>query len=115
MDWSDPLAGFDCSGLVAWAWSRVGVLLPHSTREIRALLETGDLEVIADDDWAPADLLFFDLRPRGHVALYSGGGMVVHAHKEGILEEPIREHRFWRRYACAGRARAEAPWDQHSA
>lgn len=60
--------GFDCSGLTMWAWSSAGVSLPHySNFQGRLSRERGDLQL--------ADVLY---RP-GHVMLYIGAGMIVHA------------------------------------
>jgi peptidoglycan DL-endopeptidase CwlO len=68
--------GFDCSGLVMYAYSRVGVSLPHSSYALwnvgvsvpRSQLETGDL-------------VFFE--GLGHVGIYIGGGQFVHAPHTG--------------------------------
>jgi cell wall-associated NlpC family hydrolase len=69
-------AGFDCSGLVRWAYSRVGVDLPHSSY---ALYDEG--RRVATSQLEPGDVLFFD--GLGHVGLYVGDGMMVHAPHTG--------------------------------
>jgi peptidoglycan DL-endopeptidase CwlO len=71
-----PAAGFDCSGLVRWAYSRVGVDLPHSSY---ALYDQG--RRVATSHLEPGDVLFFD--GLGHVGLYVGDGMMVHAPHTG--------------------------------
>jgi peptidoglycan DL-endopeptidase CwlO len=71
-----PATGFDCSGLVRWAYLQVGVDLPHNSqalygtgREVpRARLSAGDV------------LVFSGL---GHVGLYIGEGRMVHAPYSG--------------------------------
>ncbi|MER6142169.1 NlpC/P60 family protein [Streptomyces sparsogenes] len=68
--------GFDCSGLTMRAWQAAGVKLPRTTwsqryagkATTRAGLRPGDL-VLAYGD--------------GHVALYIGGGKVIHAPGRG--------------------------------
>lgn len=73
--------GFDCSGLVQYAFGMVGVSLPRDTREQRRrgrrLDDPGTLE--------PGDLLFFRDNRRGmmHVGLYVGHGRFVHAPSKG--------------------------------
>jgi cell wall-associated NlpC family hydrolase len=68
--------GFDCSGLVSYAYSRVGVSLPHSSY---ALWNVGT--AVPRDQLEPGDLVFFD--GLGHVGIYIGGGQFVHAPHTG--------------------------------
>jgi cell wall-associated NlpC family hydrolase len=64
---------FDCSGLVLYVYKQVGVNLPHSSRMQR---ECG--VAVARADLQPGDLIFF-YNPIHHVAIYIGGGKMVHA------------------------------------
>jgi cell wall-associated NlpC family hydrolase len=68
--------GFDCSGLVAWAYAQVGVALPHSSY---ALYGYG--VPVSRDQLQPGDLVFFD--GLGHVGIYIGGDQFVHAPHTG--------------------------------
>jgi cell wall-associated NlpC family hydrolase len=68
--------GFDCSGLVMWAFGQVGVSLPHSTY---AQYNMG--VAVSKDQLQPGDLVFFD--GLGHVGIYIGGGQFVHAPHTG--------------------------------
>jgi cell wall-associated NlpC family hydrolase len=74
---ADPSVGFDCSGLTMWAWGQAGVSLPHSSAMQYAVLPH-----VAVSDIQPGDLLFF-YSPISHVALYIGGGMMIHARHPG--------------------------------
>jgi cell wall-associated NlpC family hydrolase len=74
---ADPSVGFDCSGLTMWAWAQAGLLLPHSSAMQYAVLPH-----VALSDIQPGDLLFF-YTPISHVALYIGGGMMIHARHPG--------------------------------
>ena len=68
--------GFDCSGLVAYVYSQVGVSLPHYTGaqwNVGVPVSRGDLQ--------PGDLVFFD--GLGHVGIYIGGGQFIHAPHTG--------------------------------
>ena len=72
------LGGFDCSGLVSWAYAQAGRGgLPHFTG---ALWNSGT-HVSSPSDLAPGDLVFF--HGLGHVGLYIGGGNFVHAPHTG--------------------------------
>jgi peptidoglycan DL-endopeptidase CwlO len=68
--------GFDCSGLVMWAYAQVGVSLPHSS-----YAQYGYGVPVSRDELAPGDLVFFD--GLGHVGIYIGGGQFVHAPHTG--------------------------------
>ena len=74
---ADPSVGFDCSGLTMWSWAQAGVSLPHSSAMQYAVLPH-----VAVSDIQPGDLLFF-YSPISHVALYIGGGMMIHARHPG--------------------------------
>jgi cell wall-associated NlpC family hydrolase len=68
--------GFDCSGLVMWAYAQVGVALPHSS-----YAQYGYGVPVSKDQLQPGDLVFFD--GLGHVGIYIGGGQFVHAPHTG--------------------------------
>jgi cell wall-associated NlpC family hydrolase len=78
-----PSYGFDCSGLVRWAYGRVGVDLPHSSY---ALYSEG--RRVSQGKLEPGDILFFE--GLGHVGLYLGGGRMVHAPQTGRNVEIVR-------------------------
>ncbi|MBL0886717.1 C40 family peptidase [Myceligenerans indicum] len=62
--------GFDCSGLVKYAFAQVGVALPHSSSALR-----GAGTVVSASAARPGDLVWTP----GHIAIYAGDGMVVEA------------------------------------
>jgi cell wall-associated NlpC family hydrolase len=68
--------GFDCSGLVMWAYAQVGVSLPHSS-----YAQYGYGVPVSRDQLQPGDLVFFD--GLGHEGIYIGGGQFVHAPHTG--------------------------------
>ena len=70
--------GFDCSGLVMYAYAQVGVSLPHSSY---AMWNMG--VPVPQDQLQPGDLVFFN--GLGHVGLYVGGGYFVHAPHTGTV------------------------------
>lgn len=74
---ASPGSGFDCSGLVMYAYSQVGRSLPHSSRSMYSMTRR-----ISADQLQPGDLVFGG-SPVHHVGLYVGGGMMIHAPHSG--------------------------------
>jgi peptidoglycan DL-endopeptidase CwlO len=83
-----PSSGFDCSGLVRWAYGRLGVDVPHSSY---ALYNLG--RQIPRSRLQPGDVLFFS--GLGHVGLYLGRGRMVHAPQSGRTVEVVALHRSY--------------------
>lgn len=71
---------FDCSGLTHAAWKAAGRSIPRTSEQQRSGLTAVPLGEIR-----PGDIVW---RP-GHVGLYVGGGLVVHATKTGDV---VRAH-----------------------
>ncbi len=94
--------GFDCSGLVYYAYRRAGIAVPRTTRE-----QYRHAEHIAVSSIRPGDLLFFRIHSRGisHVAIYAGQGRIIHAPSSGKQVTYARlDSPYWRRHlAAAGR------------
>jgi phage shock protein A len=75
---------YDCSGLTMKAWQQVGVYLPHNAaaqRRSMPYVDRADLQI--------GDLVFYysDLH---HVAIYVGGGYVMHAPQAGDVVRMAR-------------------------
>jgi peptidoglycan DL-endopeptidase CwlO len=70
--------GFDCSGLVMWAYAQVGVALPHSS-----YAQWGYGVPVSTDQLEPGDLVFFN--GLGHVGMYIGGGQFIEAPHTGAF------------------------------
>ncbi|CCQ16142.1 putative uncharacterized protein [Rhodococcus sp. AW25M09] len=70
--------GFDCSGLVVWAYKQVGKTLPRSSQ---AQAQGGT--PVDQKDLQPGDVVLFypDI---SHVGIYAGGGNVLHASTFGV-------------------------------
>ncbi|MFK3798371.1 MULTISPECIES: C40 family peptidase [unclassified Pseudomonas] len=79
---TSPTKGFDCSGLVKYAFNDVSeVDLPRTSN---AMAE-GHGQKVDRKDLKPGDLLFFNIKSRkvNHVAIYLGDGQFVHAPRRG--------------------------------
>lgn len=70
----DTPAGFDCSGLVMWAYAQVGISLPHYSGA-----QYDDTTHIPLADIEPGDLLFYGPGGSEHVAMYVGSGSMIEA------------------------------------
>lgn len=68
--------GFDCSGLIAWAYAQVGISLPHY-----AAAQYSMGTPVPMDALEPGDLISF--HGSGHIGMYIGGGQYVHAPQTG--------------------------------
>ena len=75
----DPREGFDCSGLVHYAYTSNGQAVPRTSRaQFDAARE------IPLEEAAPGDLLFFrDQEKLSHVGIYLGDRQFVHAPSSG--------------------------------
>ena len=69
---------FDCSGLMLWAYGKVGVSLPHYSG---AQYESG--QHVSRDNLEPGDLVFFG-SPIHHVGMYVGSGDFIEAPYTGV-------------------------------
>jgi cell wall-associated NlpC family hydrolase len=70
-------SSFDCSGLTSWAWAQAGVYLPHS-----ASAQWSSLPHVPLSQVQPGDIIYYgNFGP--HVAIYVGGGTIIHARHPG--------------------------------
>ena len=90
--------GFDCSGLVVYVFSQVGVSLPHYTG---ALWSVGT--PVSADQLEPGDLVFFN--GLGHVGIYIGGGQFIHAPHTGDVVKISSLYDSWYSSNYAGATR----------
>ena len=76
---------WDCSGLTMGAWGAAGVSLPHSSS-----MQYNSGTHVAISDLQPGDLVFF-YSPISHVAIYIGGGEIIHATHPGdvVSRDPM--------------------------
>ena len=75
---SSLTSGADCSGFTMAVYSHFGVSLPHSSSS-----QSGMGTKVSLSEAQPGDLVFYGSGGSvSHVALYTGGGQVVHASNE---------------------------------
>lgn len=80
-------AGFDCSGFVQYVYAQAGKSLPR-TAAAQAAVGT----VIPASQAQPGDLVYF---PAGHIGIYAGNGMIMHAPYPGRSVEVVP---LWNQY-----------------
>ncbi|KOV85449.1 hydrolase [Nocardia sp. NRRL S-836] len=79
--------GFDCSGLMMYAFAGAGVFLPHYSG-----YQYNAGRKVPLSQMAPGDMIFWGPGGGTHVALYLGGGMMVEAPHSGAVVRisPVR-------------------------
>lgn len=92
---SSPETGFDCSGFTMWSWAHAGVSLAHSSAA-----QFSALPHVAREDLQPGDLLFF-YEPISHVAIYVGGGRMIHSSHPGTTVAVVSV--YWQYFTGAAR------------
>jgi murein DD-endopeptidase len=98
--------GFDCSGLVQYAYRNAGLSVPRTARE--QFNATEPLEMTA---MQPGDLVFFESRDYSHVGIYVGENRFVHAPATGrnVLISSLGSSYYQRNFLRAGRFPTVAP------
>jgi len=81
-------AGFDCSGLVQYAYGQLGVELPRTAADQAQMGQP----VASLAEARPGDLLAFH-DPVDHIGIYAGNGLMVAAPKTGdvVKVQPVYE------------------------
>ena len=98
---TDP-KGFDCSGLVRYAFKQSGLELPRTSREMFHVSQRIDPQKIE-----PGDLIFFALSANkiSHVGIYAGQSRFIHSPSSGKGVSYARMNNpYWqKRLIAAGR------------
>lgn len=100
---ASPEIGFDCSGLVYWAYQHVGVNLPRRAKD-QANFGTS----VRKEDIRPGDIVVFKGvygRSGWHCGIYTGNGMFVHSPSKGktVTETSLDSKYFAKRFFTARR------------
>jgi cell wall-associated NlpC family hydrolase len=84
---ASPSVGFDCSGLVVWAYAQEGITLEHFTGDL-----WNEVVHVPESQLEPGDLVFF-YADISHVGIYIGNGLMVDAPTFGqdVQIQPISE------------------------
>ena len=71
---SSPSAGFDCSGFTSYVFKQHGISLSRT-----AAGQYGNGVAVSRSNLQPGDLVMFGKSSITHVAIYIGGGQIIHA------------------------------------
>ena len=98
--------GFDCSGLIQFAYGEQGIVLPRVSRDqMRQGIAVGTNVT----DLRPGDLLGFSVEGRGisHIGLYVGDGQFIHSASQGVTTTSLTAQDpnslWWQRRFVAAR------------
>lgn len=87
----ESASGFDCSGLVQYAFSHEGISLPRTAAEQATVGQ-----VISKSDLAVGDLVFFDTTGAefSHVGIYVGNNEFLSATDHGVMDASL-SNPYW--------------------
>ena len=96
---NSPRSGFDCSGLVCWAYAQNGVSLPRTTVEQKNIGRA-----VSKDRLQPGDVVVFNIRRGLHTGIYTGDGKFIHSPSRGktVREESLNQ-KYWKDRFVVGR------------
>ena len=101
---STPQTGFDCSGLMQWAYARAGIRIPR-TSELQILATNG--RPVGRNQLQPGDLVFFrdSTGDVHHVGMSLGGDRFIQAPHTGdvVKISSLRESYYAQQYTGARR------------
>lgn len=93
---TSPKTGFDCSGLMQYAYKKVKVDIPRT-----ANAQYKHTKRVSLKNLQAGDLIFFHTRRTrtrvNHVGLYLGDGEFIHAPRRGKTVTVAKLNRYWRK------------------
>jgi len=93
---TNPHTGFDCSGLIQYAYKASGIHLPRTTAAQYRFTKR-----VSINNLKVGDLIFFHTRRTrarvNHVGIYLGGGKFIHAPRRGKLVSIAELKGYWKR------------------
>ncbi len=99
--------GFDCSGLIQYAYGQHGIILPRVSRDQMRMGSAVSVQVTA---LRPGDLLGFSVERTSritHIGLYVGDGQFIHSASSGVklssLTASDPDSRWWQQRWVAAR------------
>ena len=91
-----PRTGFDCSGLMQYAYQKANIKIPRTTTE-----QYKSTQRVRMANLRVGDLIFFKTRRTrqrvNHVGIYMGGGNFIHAPRTGKNVSVAKLNKYWRR------------------
>lgn len=90
---SEPRRGFDCSGLIYWAYQQHGIVVPRLAK-----LQSTYGRSVSRNNLEPGDIVAFKVNGTFHTGIYTGNGSFIHSPRKGqrVREESMNTP-YWRR------------------
>jgi cell wall-associated NlpC family hydrolase len=111
---SNPKTGFDCSGLVQWAYAKAGIQIPRVTYD---QIDAPGAVAVDRRHLIPGDLVFFSNSRAGvhHVGMFLGGDKFIQApHTADVVKISSLDEPYYAREFAGGR-RFDPPADPGAA
>jgi cell wall-associated NlpC family hydrolase len=111
---SSPSTGFDCSGLVQWAYAKVGIRIPRVTDQ---QILASNATAVGRKHLLPGDLVFFrdSTGYVHHVGMSLGGDRFIHApHTGDVVKISSLNERYYAQQFTGGRRFDEAVTNRDS-
>src|SRR5471032_885350 len=106
---SSPSKGFDCSGLVKYAFNDATFDMPRTSNA----MASGHGQKVERKDLKPGDLIFFNIKSRkvNHVAIYLGNDRFIHAPRRGksVTIDTLKKPYWESHYVVAKRVLPKEP------
>ena len=94
-----PKAGFDCSGLLYWAYRQHGVKVPRVAKDQASAGRKVDPQRIA-----VGDLVVFKIKSGYHTGIYAGNGQFIHSPRAGAkVRVEDMNMKYWRKAFVSAR------------
>jgi cell wall-associated NlpC family hydrolase len=105
---SSPDTGFDCAGLVQWAYAQQGIQIPRVTEQ---QILAGNGTAVDRKHLVPGDLVFFSAAGDvHHVGISMGGDRFLHApHTGDVVKESSLDEPYYAGQFAGGRRFDETP------
>lgn len=101
---ASPRTGFDCSGLVYYAYKDlVKIRIPRTANEMYHLRDAAPIE---RSELKNGDLVFFRTQGRGtadHVGVYVGNGKFIQSPRSGQIKITSLNEEYWQRHYVGAR------------
>ncbi|MDR1125374.1 MAG: C40 family peptidase [Deltaproteobacteria bacterium] len=90
---STPKTGFDCSGLLVWAYKQHGLSIP---RTAKAQSSAG--RSVQRNKLAPGDIVVFRIKSGYHTGMYTGNNRFIHSPRSGSsVREDQLDSSYWKK------------------
>lgn len=96
---TSPKTGFDCSGLLVWAYKQHGVSIPRTAKA-----QSGAGKGVQRSKLAPGDIVVFKIKSGYHTGMYTGNNRFIHSPSSGsTVREDRLDNSYWKKVYVGAR------------